>query len=428
MRKNSRILAVILGISVLLRVAASLKLGNTVEILPGTFDQLSYHRLALRVVGGHGFSFGELWWPLTQANAPTAHWSYLYTLYLTLVYAIFGPNPLAARLIQAVAVGAAMPYLTYRLGKHLFTARIGLAAAGISAVYTYFIYYAATLMTESFYITAILGGLYLAILLVKANQNGNRAATRKYTLLLGLTLGATVLLRQLYLLFVPFLFLWVWWGGRKTGQKSLIPALAGVGALIVLMIVPFTIYNTARFGQFVLLNTNAGFAFFWGNHPIYGSHFIPILPEGTYQELIPDDLRHLDEAALEKELLKRGLQFIIAEPGRYLKLSVSRIPPYFMFWPSAQSGMVSNLSRVFSFGIFWPFMLAGLIYAPFSHFLREKLRLESPLTLIYLFVVIYAVIHILTWTLIRYRLPMDAMLVIFAALPLVWGWEKYAAK
>ena len=35
-------------------------------------------------------SFGETWWPITAADAPTAHWSFLYTLYLTVVYAILG--------------------------------------------------------------------------------------------------------------------------------------------------------------------------------------------------------------------------------------------------------------------------------------------------------------------------------------------------
>jgi hypothetical protein len=44
----------------------------------------------------------------------------------------------------------------------------------------------------------------------------------------------------------------------------------------------------------VLINTNAGYAFFWANHPIYGAHFVPILtPEmGTYQSLIPQELHH----------------------------------------------------------------------------------------------------------------------------------------
>ena len=249
-------------------------------------------------------------------------------------------------------------------------------------------------------------------------------------LFLGLMLGTAVLLRQLVMLMIPFIFAWVWWSGRKTGQKSLIPALIGSGILIVVMIIPFTIYNYSRFDRFVLLNTNAGYAFFWGNHPIYGTRFESILPPemGTYEGLIPVELHHLDEAALERELLNRGIQFILDDPGRYILLSLSRIPPYIMFWPSPESGLISNISRVFSFGIAWPFMLVGLFYAPFSRMLKEKLRLEAPLMLLYTFIVIYAGIHIMTWTLIRYRLPIDAILVIFAALILVHFWYFFWQK
>jgi len=419
--KTKKIFAGIIIVSVLLRIAAAFYLGNTVEILPGTFDQLSYHRLALRVINGYGFTFGEVWWPITKANAPTAHWSFLYTLYLAFVYIIFGPNPLIARIIQSVIAGFLLPFLTFKLGKFLFTEKVGLVAAGISAIYIYFVYYAGTLMTESFYILSILSSLYLAMRLVEINQGENAKAKYRYAILLGMTLGMAALLRQLIILVIPFIFLWVWWSGRITGRKSLIPVLAVVGIIIGLLILPFTVYNYLRFDRFVLLNTNAGYAFFWGNHPIYGTQFEPILPPemGTYQDLIPEDLLHLDEAALDTELLGRGIRFVLDDIPRYALLSVSRIPPYFMFWPSPESSVISNFSRVFSFGFFWPFMLIGLIYAPFSKFLNQKLRLEAPLMLIYMFILIYAAIHILTWTLIRYRLPIDAITIIFAALVFV---------
>jgi hypothetical protein len=42
---------------------------------------------------------------VTAAGAPTAQWSFLYTLYLVVVYGLFGIHPLEARLIQAVIVG-----------------------------------------------------------------------------------------------------------------------------------------------------------------------------------------------------------------------------------------------------------------------------------------------------------------------------------
>ena len=92
---QGRILSLILALSMLLRIAVAFAMGDTVVELPGIFDQISYHNLALRVLGGHGFSFGELWWPITPANAPTAHWSFPYTLYLVAVYKLFGPHPLA---------------------------------------------------------------------------------------------------------------------------------------------------------------------------------------------------------------------------------------------------------------------------------------------------------------------------------------------
>jgi hypothetical protein len=39
-----------------------------------------------------------------------------------------------------------------------------------------------------------------------------------------------------------------------------------------------------------------------------------------------------------------------------------------------------------------------------------------PLVLLYLVLFVYTAIHILTWTQIRYRMPIDAILVVFAAL------------
>ena len=118
--KQNRWLIGILILSVVFRVAAALYLGDKVVDLPGTNDQISYNTLAIRVLGGHGFSFGETWWPITKPNAPTAHWSFLYTFYLVGVYLVFGQHPLVARLIQAVLVGLLQPFLAYQIGRRIF--------------------------------------------------------------------------------------------------------------------------------------------------------------------------------------------------------------------------------------------------------------------------------------------------------------------
>ena len=95
-------LLAILILSVLLRLAAALYLGNQVAVLPGTYDQVSYDALAQRVAAGQGFSFDQLWWPVTRAGEPTAHLSFLYTGFLAGLYALLGHQPLVARLLQAL--------------------------------------------------------------------------------------------------------------------------------------------------------------------------------------------------------------------------------------------------------------------------------------------------------------------------------------
>jgi 4-amino-4-deoxy-L-arabinose transferase-like glycosyltransferase len=415
LKHSQQNLFMIIAISVFLRVIAAFAMGDTVVELPGIFDQISYHNLALRVANGYGFSFGELWWPITPADAPTAHWSFLYTLYLTFVYELFGPHPIIARILQAILVGILHPCLAYQIGKKNFNETIGLIAALITAVYIYFIYYGAALMTEPIYITAILFSLYFALQL---SESRDRKQDVKLGIALGCSIGIALLLRQVFLLFLPFLFLWTWISRFRQGRGLPFGSTALTLALIICFIAPATFYNYSRFGRFILLNTNSGYAFFWGNNPIYGTKFIPILSTEEYRAMIPEEIRHLDEAALDQELLKRGVQFMLDDPQRYLLLSLSRIPPYFMFWYSSESSLLSNVSRIGSFGVFLPFMVYGVLLRirKYERFWNFILSGEG---LLMLFVTVYSGIHILTWTLIRYRLPVDAVLIPFAALALM---------
>lgn len=429
------LLVTILILSTGLRLLSALYQGNSVTDLPGIYDQISYDGLARRVVDGYGFSFAEGHWPATRGGEPTAHWSYLYTLYLAGVYSVFGLQPVVARLLQAALAGVLQPWLTYRLGARVFGRQVGLVAAALSAVYIYFVYYAGGLLTESFYFLGILWTLECAM---RITQPGRKLGWWNW-LELGLAIGVTVLLRQLFLLFVPFLSLWVWWNlplrPQTAGEPVSLarrmrwPALQGLlvaGLVVVALIAPWTVRNYRAFGALVPLNTNAGFAFFWGNHPIHGTHFMPLLPVdgSSYQDLIPAELLPLNEGQLDQALLKEGLRIVAEDPMRYLRLSWSRIPEYFKFWPSPNSGLISNISRVGSFGILLPFMLVGLWQSIGMLHRPEHPSQAAQLVLLYFFMGVYTAIHLLTWTLIRYRLPVDLLLVVFAALPIVWVLDR----
>jgi hypothetical protein len=104
------------------------------------------------------------------------------------------------------------------------------------------------------------------------------------------------------------------------------------------------------------------------------------------------------------------------------------VKDYFKFWPSEDSGPMSNLVRVFSFGVCLPFMLYGLAIAALRGRTVLATGAQPGVVLLYLFVATYSRAHLLSWALIRYRLPVDAVLLLFAALALVHLWERVFGK
>lgn len=160
-------------------------------------------------------------------------------------------------------------------------------------------------------------------------------------------------------------------------------------------------------------------------HPMHGTSF----QEYTAAHLPEDlDTQSLDEPQLDRELMRRGIGYVIDDPGRYLLLSLSRVRDYLEFWPTADTSPLYNVGRVVSFGVFLPFMIYGLWLAIRRHgplrTLAEWVRFSAtPLALLLLFVAFYSLLHVLTWAISRYRLPVDAVTLSFAALALleIWG-------
>lgn len=408
--RGRRWLLAILVVSVLLRVGVALYYGDWV---PARQDDNSYHTLGAQLAKGQGFRFPRSWYPFTPADTPTAHWSFLYSYFVAGVYVLAGVQPLVARLAGAVLGGVLLPLLVYRLARRLFASREGLAllAAGCAAVYGYFVLYGARLMTETFYITALLWALERALALAERPTPGKGAVV-------GLSLGIAALLRQSILPWAVVLFVWLLWVGWREGRvRRMAAGLALAAAVMVACIAPFTVRNYRVYGEFLLLNSNAGYAMYSAQHPMHGTSF---------QEFgaapLPEDLRDagLNEAQLDGRLMRRGLGFVLAEPGRYLLLSLSRVRDYFEFWPTADTTLLHNVGRVGSFGVFLPVMLVGIWLAlrwrgPGRSWAGWAAFSTTPLALVLLFVVFYSLLHILTWAMPRYRLPVDAVLIIFAA-------------
>jgi hypothetical protein len=430
----------ILTASVLVRVGVAFYLGDVVDAPPLLTDQRSYHALAVRLLEGHGYSFEEGWYPFTPPNTPTAHWSFLYPLFVAAIYAIFGVHPLAARVVQAVLGGLLLPWMVYRLARtvlepsHSLTSLplvrrgrglggeghpLSLIAAAIAAVYGYFILFAATLMTETVYIVTLLWSLDEGLKLGE-HLRGQRKVPPALPLRLGLSLGLAALLRQSILPWVPVFFLYLLWQAWRAGRlNETVRSLAMAGLILVACILPWTYRNFQVYGQFLLLNSNTGYAMYSAQHPMHGTNFREFdaapLPEGSWGRPEPE---------LDRDLMRQGIQFVLDEPGRYLLLSLSRVRAMFEFWPTPDTTLLHNVGRVGSYGVFLPFILYGLYLS--LHRRRESSKSPRGLNedqawrfgFVYLFMAFYTLLHVFTWAMVRYRLPVDAVSLPFAALAL----------
>lgn len=406
-------LAIIL-LAVILRLGAVLYLGDSIagQQQERAYDQISYDALAKSLLAGHGYSFDTDWYPFTPANTPTAHWSFVYPVFIAGVYLLFGPHPIAVRIVQIIITGVLLPGLLYNLGSQLHSQKTGLVAAFLSSIYAYFVYYDATLMTESFFILFLIGSFVIAYQIISNHKDGAKHTLLKW-LSLGIVMSVATLLRQTYLLWIPFFLAWIYWIGKRNIEWW--GPIVSFG-IVVLAVLPWTVRNFSLYESFLPLNSNAGYAIYSANHPYHGKQF-----DQDYAAPLPDDLSalNLNEAQWNTALMARGLGFILDDPGRYLLLSLDRIPIFFNAWFSSSSSLSSNLLRIFSYGLYLPFFLYGIVVS------RKAWRRYS---LIYLFAIIYSLIHILTWASIRYRLPIDAAMMPIAGLAVIEIMDKFHAK
>jgi 4-amino-4-deoxy-L-arabinose transferase-like glycosyltransferase len=405
--RERRWLVAIVVVGLLLRVAMALYLGNQVVPTPAAYDQIFFQDVALNLLAGKGFAFTRPPWPFIAAGAPTAYTSFLYQLFLAGVYLVFGAQPLAARLVQALLCSV-MPLQMYGLVRRLLrqppawerlAGMVALLAAAITAGYAYFVYYSATLMTEGLYLVTVLWSLNATLDLAE------RPSARRWVSW-ALAVGLATSLRQVFMPMAALLLLYVLWKARR--QVSL-RHLVLAGVILAALILPWTVRNYLVFHRFLLLNSQAGHVFWNANHPDLGTHF-----EAAAMFPIPADLQGANEVDLSNELMRRALQNIAADPRRFLLLSLDRLRIFFIFYPMQESSPFSNVARTVSFGLCLPFMVLGLVLS-----LREWRRW----LLLYGFIAAYTLLHVISWVQIRYRMPVDAALVPFAALAAAVGWN-----
>jgi 4-amino-4-deoxy-L-arabinose transferase-like glycosyltransferase len=395
-------LGFILLLALVLRVAAALYLGGTVSGLSGAQDEVSYSLLGQRFVDGHGLTFPTAWYPWISADAPQSYYSASMSLLLAGIYSVFGYKPLVARLIFAL-MGTAIVGMIFLLARRLFDTRVAVVAGLIAAGYSYLVFYSVTLVTETPFILVLLVSIYLAYELHDSESTWKWFA-------LGISMAVMLLFRMAVVFYLPVLLIWILYARRQHFWRALIPIV-----IVILAVAPFTYENHQRWGRFMLLEAQFGHVFWNGNHPDHDWDFHPyeVFP-------IPDEvLASRNDAEITSALLKLGIENVIDQPLHFLALTVTRLRELFTFWPTSDSTLLANSMRVLSFGIVLPFAIFGLWRS------ASEWRRLLP---IYAFMLLHVGIYSVTWTMIRYRIPMDALLIIFGAVGLMTLLEHFNSE
>ena len=355
----------------------------------------------------------------------------LYPYLLGLLYKLFGRHLLLLGALQAV-LDAGSVVLVADIGRRLFSARVGLLAGVLAAVYPVSIFYVAV-----FEKTAVAGFFLLAA--VAALLRVPERPTVPRALAAGSLFGAALLLRANVLLFTPFAAVWLWSATSRFGGVRAAKLVGGLAAGAALLVAPVTARNWAVSGDLVLTTAQGGWNFYVGNSPEstgwlsepQGVRTVPRFEQTENHRRAEDAVgRTLKPSEASRFWLRLALTHIRQDPRRFARLLASKalllandfeiVDGYDFYFYRHHSRVLKSLPL--GWGLVLPLGLAGVALA------AARRDVGGPKALVLAFLAVYAVSVLLFYVVGRYRMPLAPFLLVFAASALAWLWDAVRAR
>ena len=319
-----------------------------------------------------------------------AHDMPLTAIIIAAMVKVTGCGVVGVKLLFAV-ISSLTVYCIGRLSYAISRSEIAaLCSVVIAAFYPYFIYFSSLVLSETLFLLLVVL-IFLSILKCKEKNCWQT----------GFVLGVGHMVRPTFIYFLPF-----FWGWLYVFRKIRpIPLFLSVLCFIV-VVLPWGIRNYQVLGKFHLSTSISGRVLWEGNNPwnqtggVSGSFADP----DKYLENLPEGLGELERDEWKKNM---AVSFIKENPAQFLQLSVKKFFRFWHLWPNHES-FSSWKYRILSVGSFGIVLLLFLLSPFFLWREREKLFL------IYLFVLYYTAIHMVTIGSIRYRLPVEPVLIAVA--------------
>ena len=291
--------------------------------IPPVADGTFYHTIATRIADGLGYTWQ---WPdgvVTYAG----HYPVGYPALAGAAYALFGPHPPAAMLMNAI-LGALSAVAAYMLAGRSGGRRAGIVAGALVAFHPGLLAYTPAMMTEG--VTASLVTCAAWAALGRARSREAAPSARSSGLLragfAGLVVGIATLVRPQSLVLAP-IFGWLASSAIDAAQarrKALSPiacaALATAAALAVCA--PWTARNCVQMKRCALVSYNGG----W--NLLIGADYAAT---GTWAEIkVPPECREVyDEAEKDVCFGAAARRYIAEHPAKWIALAPKKLAATF---------------------------------------------------------------------------------------------------
>ena len=345
------------------------------------FDATHYDSAARGLVSGKGFTLDYKFFNTNKYCSEP-----VYPLYLAAHYKVFGNTLLIVRLCQAL-LGALTCLLVYLLGKKIWGIWPGLIAAGICAIYPSFVFVSGLIYPEQLFMTLIVGGL-----LCLYNYNDTRKM--RYLLASGACLGVALMTKGILIAFMPFLGLWFLLYSKMPSVKSKLISAGVIYALVICAMIPWTIRNYNVSGRWSVIR--------------------------THTTMVLDKKYAREQEGVLSHMVSEGFGV-----GRFLKEYAEEFIQFWSLYPGkvqSDNEYTSTATRIVSIVATLPvFVFAFLgIWAARKKFCKEWLMIF----LIFSFAFAYSffVTHM------RYRIPVEPYIILFAGLGVTYVFERVNKK
>jgi 4-amino-4-deoxy-L-arabinose transferase-like glycosyltransferase len=416
----------IVAAGILVRIIYNIEVTNSIFLGNYILDSLHYHTWATKILAGETEN-------LAFFRAP------LYPYLVALLYKIFGVSPWPVIVFQNL-LGLLTAVVSYQFAKRVFGLPVAFWTGLIVAVYPMLIYFEGETLTTSVEVFLYTVAIYRLFIAVQQPAAGN---VIKAGFLLGLAAIARPTILPVAVVFpIAFLFKYGIHAIKDVIFKSLIMAAAAL-----IPILPVTLTNLVKGGEFVLIATQGGANFYIGNSK--EADGITVIAPGPQMRLGPynDNVwtssmdeavrrtgRKMSQSEVSSFWFREALKEIGSDVGRAVRLYFKK---FYLFWhgqeifnqkPVYYAAEYSRLISVlvwkklvnFPSGFLFPLMFIGILLA---------FRNKQPVLVPSLYIIIYALLVSAFFVCARFRqpiLPVAVMLAAYAVVTFIrlWGENK----